>query len=92
MTTVRRFLEICSSCGVVAGERPVKLEGLDDLINALEGEIEDRTQGTPHGDASFRQKKNMGTEGKRGLNQHESIHDEQGFQPLGMKIAETIGI
>ncbi|CAL1130334.1 unnamed protein product [Cladocopium goreaui] len=37
----QRFLEMCSSCGVVAGERPVKLEGLDDLINALEGEIED---------------------------------------------------
>ena len=79
MTTVRRFLEICSSCGVVAGERPVKLEGLDDLINALEGEIEDRTPGTPHwtphdphGDASVRQKKHMGTEGKRGLNEHES--------------------
>ena len=36
----RRFLEMCSSCGVLAGERPVKLEGLDDLINALEGEID----------------------------------------------------
>lgn len=37
----QRFLEMCSSCGVVAGERPVKLEGLDELINALEGEIEE---------------------------------------------------
>eukprot|EP00913_Durusdinium_trenchii_P003813 g3530.t1 len=37
----QRFLEICSSCGVQAGERPARLEGLDDLITALEGEIED---------------------------------------------------
>lgn len=34
-------MEMCSSCGVQAGERPVKLEGLDDLITALEGEIQD---------------------------------------------------
>eukprot|EP00439_Symbiodinium_sp_Y106_P057526 s1271_g8.t1 len=37
----QRFLEFCSSCGVQAGERPVDLPGLDELIQTVEGEIED---------------------------------------------------
>jgi len=37
----QRFLEMCSSCGVKVGSRPVHIPGLDELIAALEAESED---------------------------------------------------
>eukprot|EP00931_Biecheleriopsis_adriatica_P031440 TRINITY_DN18438_c1_g3_i1.p1 TRINITY_DN18438_c1_g3~~TRINITY_DN18438_c1_g3_i1.p1 ORF type:complete len:627 (+),score=132.34 TRINITY_DN18438_c1_g3_i1:27-1883(+) len=35
----QRFLEVLSSCGLKAGERPVQIHGLDELISVLEEEI-----------------------------------------------------
>lgn len=83
----QRFLEFCSSCGVQAGERPVHLPGLDELIQTVEGEIEDLEslrEEIDSGHVQFTALAEVFTPGKKVFMQVEGLSE-----PVGMTVLQS---